>query len=106
MENYWIKISFKKTWNKMKTPTILIFLICFIIVLGITNHIVFVMASSVCEKSEVKPFRYESQGLFGILNKIETTEENRDGYAKLCITTGNPKYFSLLKNINYLLSLG
>lgn len=90
----------------MKTPTILIFLICFVIVLGIANHIVFVMASSVCEKSEVKPVRYEPQGLFGVLTKIETTEKNADGHTEICVTTGNPEYFSLLENINYLINWG
>lgn len=86
----------------MKIKKILILLIPLIIMVLIMNHAIFLMASSVCEKSEMKPFRYETKGFFGTLIKIETIEENNDGYSMFCIVKGNPDYFALFNNLNYI----
>ena len=66
--------------------------------------IVYHMAASICDKSEILPFRYESQGWLGTLTKIRTTTQNADGYARLCVRTGNPEFFKISENINYILT--
>ena len=90
----------------MKIREVLIFLTITMGLLLIAMQIVYLMAASICDKSGVLPFRYESQGLFGQLTKIPTTPENADGYARLCISTGNPEFFKLTENINYLVNAG
>lgn len=88
----------------MKIGVILISLAICVVLLLMSMYLVYLMAASICEKSEVLPFRYESQGLLGTLTKIPTTPQNADGYARLCISTGNPKFFKLTENINYLVA--
>ncbi len=88
----------------MKIKGVLIFLVIFTILLLLAMYIVYLMAASICDESKVLPFRYESRGLFGVLTKIQTTPQNADGYGRLCVSTGNPKFFKLTENINYIVS--
>lgn len=91
----------------MKIRLILIGLVSVALVLLMAMYIIYLTAASICEESKVLPFRYVSQGLFGqTLTKIQTTPENADGYARLCIRTGNPEFFKLTENINYIVNSG
>lgn len=86
-----------------KLSTILMLLLTFSIVLLIANLVVFNMAKTIClEKKEV-PIRWESQGLFGVLTAIPTTIENADEMGKICIRTGEPSFFSLSQNLEFIL---
>lgn len=83
-----------------------IFLISFIIVFIlflIANLMMFNIAKSICQESEVKPVRYEFSGLFGTKHLIITTPENSDSYERVCIKSGTPKFFTISENINYVL---
>lgn len=86
-----------------KVSTLIFLLLTFLIVLLITNFIVYNMAKSIClEKKEV-PIRWESQGLFGVLTAIPTTIDNADEMGKICIRTGEPSFFSLSQNLEFIL---
>jgi len=85
-----------------KMSTIIFLLITFSIVLLISNFIVYSMAKSIClEKKEV-PIRWESQGLFGVLTAIPTSETNMDEMGRICIRTGEPSFFSLSQNLEFI----
>lgn len=86
----------------MKIKLLLLFLVVALIILFIANEIVYGMAKSMCEESAVRPIRYESQGLFGVLTPIETTPEKADGYGRVCTKTNEPNYWSISENIKYL----
>jgi len=92
----------------MKLPslsTIMFFLVMFSLVLLITNTIIYFMAKEMCEKSEIKPIRWELGGLFGNQKiPIETTEGNQDSYKRICIKTGEPSFWSMNKNIEYIVN--
>ena len=88
---------------KITIGTIIGFIITFLLIFLLANYLIFSMCKNLCEESELKPFRYESQGLFGTLTKIETTEQNADGYAKFCIKHGEPSFWSISENMNYLI---
>lgn len=91
----------------MKIRVILISLAICVSLLLMAMYMVYLMAASICEESKVLPFRYVSQGLFGqTLTKIPTSPQNADGYARLCISTGNPEFFKLTENINYIVNAG
>lgn len=84
-------------WYIAGTLTLCVILFLFI------HLITYNMASSICVDKELKPFRYESIGLFGTLTKIETTEENADGYSMFCIRTGEPEFWKMSENLEFIL---
>lgn len=72
---------------------IVILLIVFIMLFLFTNNILYELAKKKCTEVEIKPVRYEYSGLFGDKKiMVETTEENKDGYGRICIKTGEPKF--------------
>ena len=65
---------------------------------------IYSLASSKCEESEIKPVRYVSSGLLGNQNRpVITTDANADTYMRMCSRTGNPSFFSIADNIEYIL---
>ena len=61
------------------------------------------MASMMCVESEVKPVRYEMSGLFGNQKiPIVTIDGNHDSYERVCIRSGEPRFFSLAENLDFI----
>ena len=77
-----------------------------LIFLFLANVVICDMVKSMCEESAVRPIRYESQGLFGVLTPIETTPENADGYGRICIKSREPNFWSILENLKYVVEMG
>ncbi len=88
---------------KITIRRILSVILIFALLFTLANMILYCAVETICEDTIEKPFRYESQGLFGTLTKIETTEQNKDGYTKFCIKHGEPSFWSISENINYLI---
>lgn len=88
---------------KLTLGHLIVTLIIVSFVLLCLTLVVHEIAQGICDESEVVPFRYESQGLFGTMVKIETTENNADGHARLCINWHETRFFALSDNLNYIL---
>jgi hypothetical protein len=87
--------------NLPKISIILIFFLIFSIILIIANFILYDMVKLMCLEEKEVPIRWESQGLFGVLTAIPTTEENMDEMGRICIRTGEPSFFSLSENLEF-----
>ncbi len=87
----------------MKISTIIGFIILCLIVLLISNLIIYSMAKSICLEKNTIPIRWESKGLLGTLTAIPTTKENMDEMGKICIRTGEPSFLSLSQNVEFII---
>lgn len=78
------------------------FLVAAVLIFFFATFIIHSMATSLCDKYETQPIRYEAYGLFGELKEIPTTEANADGYGKVCIKPHQADFFDIFGNINYI----
>lgn len=89
--------------NLPKISTIVVLLLTLSIITLTANFLVYSMATKICLETEEVPIRWESQGLFGVLTAIPTTPQNMDEMGKICIKTGEPSFFSLSRNLEFIL---
>ena len=90
----------------MELPEFKTIIFSFVVFVGLfllCNLIVYNMASEICDEFEIRPIRYEPQGLSGILTAIETTPENADAYGEVCVKHGDPSFWYILENLNYII---
>lgn len=77
--------------------------ICFLL-LTLCNLIIYNLAKEMCDESEIKPVRYELSGLFGNEKiPIITTEGNHDSYERVCTRKGEPDFWDMSYNIEYII---
>ena len=88
-----------------KLSTLIGLLGIFFLMLTLCNLIIYNIAKEMCDESEVKPIRWELGGLFGNQKiPIVTTEGNQDSYEKVCTRRGEPDFWDMNDNIEYIIN--
>ena len=86
-------------FNQIKLKDIFSIIISFCIFSIILIYMTYSLASNICLKTEMKPYRTEYSSWMGIPTQVETTLENSDGKAEFCIEYYNPDFFDISENI-------
>jgi PDZ domain-containing secreted protein len=86
----------------MKIKNLLIALGIVILVALLAYLILYNMGKQFCDKEKEVPFRYHSTGgLFSEVIKVETTEDKKDGYTKICVEGHKPNFFDMSGTLRY-----